>query len=1451
MRLRLTLLRDDGTSEDIVVTADASATLGGVAAAIAERDPRGAGRPAGVTPALRLLARSGAEEQWTPLPSAARLGEGRIASGAAIAVGTGEARGGRSGPAVAVLEAAGREHPLPRGSWILGRRPSCDIVLGDPLVSGEHARIEVSDRVELVDLGSANGIVVDGERVARLVVDDGAEVLLGGTRVRMRMLGVRPPRAPSAAHPGEPIAFNRAPRLLPRFDGETFTAPVPPAEREPSPFPWLAMLAPLFAGTGLALLLGRWSMLLLVLLSPAMLLGNHLATRARDRRQRRRTMERFDERLAALRGELDAARVGELEARAAAFPAAAEAIDAAIERGPLLWSRRPGEPGFLGLRLGTGAATSRSRIEAPRRGELAPEAKERLDALLTEYRRVPGAPIAESLAEAGAIGVAGPAALAEPVLGGLIAQLAALHSPEDLAIAAIVPPRRANGLEWLKWLPHCASPGSPIGARPHLADTRAGAAALLAAIDGLLASPREPRRPMLVLVASEDAPAARARLLALAEGGPAAGVLTLWIAETAAALPAACRTVVEVTGAAEARVSFLARGERLEPVRTEPVAAATAMRLGRALAPVVDAAGAAEAVPDLPRDIALAALLGHELLDDPAAVVERWREHDSLADRDAAPPRRRIASGLRAVVGASGGEPMHLDLRAHGPHALLAGTTGAGKSEFLQSWVLATAAAHSPDRVTFLLVDYKGGAAFGDCARLPHCVGLVTDLGPHLARRALTSLAAELRHRERLLAARRAKDLLELERRGDPAAPPALVIVIDEFAALARELPAFVDGVVDLAQRGRSLGIHLVMATQRPAGVIRESIRANTNLRIALRMADEADSRDVVGTGEAARIDAALPGRGLVRVGAERSRAFQAAYAGGRSDPGRGSGEIVVGALRFGGDIEWPAASPPAGLGLVEEGASDERRLVASIGAAATLAGVPPPRRPWLDELPAVVDLAGLMTGDDAAIAFGLSDVPEAQRRRTAAFRPDADGHLAILGTSGAGKSAALRALAVATASTPAGGPVQVYALDFAGGGLRMLEPLPHVGAVIAGDEPERVERLLRRLRSEVEDRSRRWSEHAAASLAEYRANAAAPAEPRILLLIDGLPAFREEWEAAPGRPGWADAFRAVLSGGRRLGVHIAFTADRPGAVPSGIASLVARRVVLRLAEESGYALLGLQRDVLGEGSPAGRCIVDGLETQLGVPGGPSAAEQAAAITALGARLAAAPRAPAIQTLPREVPAARMPATVDGLPVLGLSDETLAPIGFAPAGTLLLSGPPGSGRSAALDWLVAALRRADPGLGLAHLGPPRSPLAADACFAARAAGTEPVAALARELADGIAGGARCAIVVEGIADFLQTPADAPLAELVRQARRHAVLLIAENEASGWSGSWPLLAEVRAARRGLLLRPEPMDGELLLRTPLRPTRAAFPPGRGLFVERGTAVRVQLPHIRRDG
>jgi DNA segregation ATPase FtsK/SpoIIIE, S-DNA-T family len=319
-------------------------------------------------------------------------------------------------------------------------------------------------------------------------------------------------------------------------------------------------------------------------------------------------------------------------------------------------------------------------------------------------------------------------------------------------------------------------------------------------------------------------------------------------------------------------------------------------------------------------------------------------------------------------------------------------------------------------------------------------------------RRALTSLRAELRRREHLLNRKKAKDLLALERVGDPEAPPALVIVIDEFAALVKEVPEFVDGVVDVAQRGRSLGLHLILATQRPAGVIKDNLCANTNLRIALRMADEHDSTDVLRSPLAAEFNPGVPGRGAVRTGPGRVAMFQTGYAGGRIDGGSTKVAVGIESLTFGPGEPWDVpAGPGAGTGPDESGPTDIARAVRTISAAASLAGVPAPRRPWLPELETVYDVAALGAQTDDQLVLGVVDVPAQQEHRVLPYRPD-DGSIIVFGTGGSGKSTTLRTIA-ADAGLATGGPVHVYGLDFGAGGLSMLESLPHVGSIVEGSD--------------------------------------------------------------------------------------------------------------------------------------------------------------------------------------------------------------------------------------------------------------------------------------------------------------------------------------------------------------------------------------------------------------
>ena len=744
-------------------------------------------------------------------------------------------------------------------------------------------------------------------------------------------------------------------------------------------------------------------------------------------------------------------------------------------------------------------------------------------------------------------------------------QLAALHSPAEVVLTAFCGARSWRDWDWLKWLPHTSSAHSPLTG-PHLV-TGPESAVLLGQLEDLARARRRSAGGGQA-VSSRcssfiDGRTAgdRASLVELSRTGPAVGIHCIWLAPRAEHLPAACTAYIDAHSDRFASIGDSIAGTSTAHVTADAVDPGTALSFSRTMSPLVDGGAVLDDDSDLPRAISWLELNEPGIADDPAVVIERWQESSSILTGPAAPssgPRR--PGTLRAIVGEADGEPHALDLRLHGPHALLGGTTGAGKSELLQTWILAMAAAHSPQRVTFLLVDYKGGSAFRNCVNLPHTVGLVTDLSPPLVRRALVSLGAELTYREHLFARKKVKDLLELEQTGDPDTPPSLVIVVDEFAALVQEVPDFVNGVVNVAQRGRSLGLHLVLATQRPR-VIKDNLRANTNLRLALRMADEADSLDVLGSPEAAHIDPALPGRAVSKTGPGPLVPFQAAYVGGWTTSGHRRPDVLIEELVIGTGRPWRAPEPAAAAVDAGHGPTNIVRITDNIRRASARAQLPPPRRPWLDELATAYDLSRLPTHRrDDELVFGVVDEPEYQRQTTAVFYPDRDGNLAIYGTGGSGKSTALRSFAIAAALTARGGPCQVYGLDFSSRGLEMLAELPHVGSVIPGDEHDRLRRLLRTLMAAADDRARRYAAVRAGTITEYRRIAGQSHEPRILILIDGFSAFRQQYEMLDGGK-WFDALTALAADGRPLGIHVILTADRPAALPPRLNSVIQRRL--------------------------------------------------------------------------------------------------------------------------------------------------------------------------------------------------------------------------------------------------------------------------------------------------
>ena len=517
---------------------------------------------------------------------------------------------------------------------------------------------------------------------------------------------------------------------------------------------------------------------------------------------------------------------------------------------------------------------------------------------------------------------------------------------------------RTDEWSWADWLPHAAAESSIVVSLDRVGDVVA-----------------DERKATVVVT---DAPAQLSTrtgpLRRLLDTTRAACIV---VTPTSATVPAVCNRVL---GLGANCLGHWRDPETLGEsyVHLAGISRSTAERAARRLAPLVDPEDLASRSTGLPRSVRL----GDIGSDDAGDIARRW----TCAGPD---PR------VRATIGRSADGVVDIDLVRDGPHGLIAGTTGAGKSELLRTLVVSLAAEVSPDHLSFVLIDFKGGATFDTCARLPHTVGVVTDLDEGLAERALISLDAEIRRRERLLRAVCADDLT-VYRRNATEALPRLVVIVDEFATLANELPDFLTALVGIAQRGRSLGVHLLLATQRPAGVVTDDIRANTSLRLALRVHDRSDALDVVADERPAAFPRGVPGRAALRLGPDELVVFQTASC---------TGSVRSPATRL-------TVDRPHECGVDDSTAPTELEvLVDSIIRAAAIAGVAEAHRPWLDPLPEVLDRS-ILPDDPSSI--GLIDDPARQARRPLRWER---GNLLLVGAVGSGTTST--AIALVAFATP------------------------------------------------------------------------------------------------------------------------------------------------------------------------------------------------------------------------------------------------------------------------------------------------------------------------------------------------------------------------------------------------------------------------------------------------
>ncbi|MGV9963071.1 FtsK/SpoIIIE domain-containing protein [Streptomyces olivaceus] len=1514
MRLTLTVVDPyGGGAADVVLDADPESTVGDIAEELAKQVGVSGAQ---VIPIGHQRQQGGGGSGGAPLvyvdgyavdPSATVVGS-PLREGAVVSLQ--DPSGCLPGEPTGLVElrvvggpGAGFVHRLGVGKYDIGSGPATYVKIEDPEVEARALTLSVSSdgACKVVVHGDKEKVTLDGESVKDRDSEEwplGGQIGVGNSLVELARYA--PPNAALKwSEDGVGLDYNRPPRLRPPQRQTSFRLPSPPREYEARPLPWLMALTPLVGAVIAVAVFGRWYYLIMAGLSPILLFANYFNDKKHGRKSHAKQVKEYEEQKERIEKDARDALVAERDDRRQAIPDPAVVLSVGTGPRTRLWERRRTDRDHLLVRVGTGQLASEVVLDDP----------EQDDHRRQVTWKIQDAPVALSLRTLGVVGIAGPGDSARSLGRWAVAQTAALHSPMDVQFYVLSENSAQSGWDWVRWLPHskpsggqdvnvligtdAETVGARIGELTQILDARKKAAEQ----KGGGAQGSSFSDPDIVVVWDGSR---RLRSLPgvvrLLREGPAVSMFAVCLDAEERFLPGECQAFVVAEPMAEesgrpqsdeqvpaaqqvvggfpsfqawhtgapaeteqrARTEKLrlrveeAGVERITDVRPDFVTSAWCLRLARAMSALRDISGETEdsALPGASR------LLDVLQLEPPTAdaIGARWRMG---------------GQSTMAVIGESYDGPFGIDMRKDGPHGLIAGTTGSGKSELLQTIVAALAVANTPENMTFVLVDYKGGSAFKDCVKLPHTVGMVTDLDAHLVERALESLGAELKRREHILAAADAKDIedyQDLVRRDPSHAPvPRLLIVIDEFASMVRDLPDFVTGLVNIAQRGRSLGIHLLLATQRPSGVVSPEIRANTNLRIALRVTDGGESSDVIDSPEAGHISKNTPGRAYVRLGHSSLVPFQSGRVGGRR-PGAADPAALapwVGALGW-EDLGRAALTKPKTEAREDDEVTDLKVLVDAVRDANRSLGIPAQHSPWLpaldetlllDDIDAPV-LAGAAPGKLPPAPFGIEDLPSDQARRPVVVDFASFGHLMIGGAPRSGRSQVLRTIAGSLARTHSVADVHLYGIDCGNGALNALTRLPHCGAVVGRNQTERVVRLVNRLKGELSRRQNLLADAGFADIGEQRTSVAEDERlPHIVVLLDRW----EGWVPTLGEVdhgSLTDELQTMMREGASVGIHLVLTGDRTLLV-GRIATLTEDKYGLRLADRGDFSALGIPTRKVPEEIPPGRAFRNeaGTETQFALLSEDTTGQgQAAAITAIGE---------AATARDAEVPRARRPFRVDSLPsriafpdawemrdpessrsklwaLIGIGGDEI--VGFGPdladgVPSFVIAGPAKSGRSTVLMNVAQSLLAQ--GTRLVVAAPRQSPVR-------QLDGREGVLKVFtgddidedefEELIDEASPEEPIAVLIDDGEILEDCDAESQMKKIVsRGAERGLALVIAGDEedvCSGFSG-WQV--DAKKARRGILLSPqESSSGDLIgLRISRGMVGGQVAPGKGML------------------
>ena len=844
-------------------------------------------------------------------------------------------------------------------------------------------------------------------------------------------------------------------------------------------------------------------------------------------------------------------------------PSLEETVDRILNFSPDLFEKRKGHEDYLDVRVGTGSVKSLLQVEYTKQ-----EYVHVYDDLINvperihnQYEYIANMPVVLPLGKLNAVGFVGNRTKLYHIMKNLTLTIAGQESFTDVKMIFLLDEVYAPYMQWVRWLPNVVD--ADTGARNIMYDEETSKSVLGNMYAEL--SMREALKddvvktlPDYIVFAFRSERLSEHPVSKYFENARKYGFTFIFFEESEPLLHSACQMSVTLSeNEYRGYVKDLTDSAEIQEFTYPHITKETAEQCARKLAPVFIKEPSLE--NDLVKSITLYELLGIKNISE-LSLANRWNTS-------------RIYETMAAPLGVKGGgEVVSLDIheKFHGPHGLVAGTTGSGKSEILQSYILSMATLFHPYEVSFIIIDFKGGGMANQFRDLPHLNGAITNIDGKQINRSLMSIKAELIKRQELFAeydVNKIDDYIKLYKSGAVKTPlPHLILVVDEFAELKSEQPEFMKELISAARIGRSLGVHLILATQKPAGVVNDQIWSNSKFKLCLKVQDKSDSNEVLKSPLAAEIRE--PGRAYLQVGNnEIFELFQSAYSGAFiSDANvKAVKKFSVSEIDLAGRKKLLYEQKPE---KNDNTITELDAIVSYIHNYCNNAGIEKLQDICLPPLAEVIPYPETLSneGTDIVVPIGIYDDPKHQAQKELLIN-FTQNHVFILGSSLSGKTYLIQNMICGLTTKYSPEEVNIYILDFASMVMKVFEELKHVGSVIGLADEDKLKHFIGLIKQKIEERREILSNAGLSSYSAYR-EAGFKDISQIVIFLENYTAFKDVYA------NYENEFIKICRDGVALGISVVITNQQMGGIGYRLITNFATKIALNCNDSSQYSML-------------------------------------------------------------------------------------------------------------------------------------------------------------------------------------------------------------------------------------------------------------------------------------